>query len=144
MFTCVLGPVACCGGEWHTRMSRFRSQHTFEKRSKESTRITSRYPDRIPVICESAKPHEEQLLDKQKYLVPSELTFGQFAYVLRKRMRLIENEAIFVFVGGALCQPAILMQQVYDQHKDDDGFLYMQYSKEDTFGAGLCGAANEK
>jgi GABA(A) receptor-associated protein len=30
---------------------------------------------------------------------------------------------------------AALMSQVYKEHKDEDGFLYVTYSGESTFGA---------
>ena len=29
---------------------------------------------------------------------------------------------------------AALMSAIYDEHKDDDGFLYISYSGENTFG----------
>ena len=32
---------------------------------------------------------------------------------------------------------AALMSSIYDEHKDDDGFLYITYSGENTFGAEL-------
>ncbi|KAF3792653.1 Autophagy-related protein 8d [Nymphaea thermarum] len=28
-----------------------------------------------------------------------------------------------------------MMSTIYEEHKDDDGFLYMTYSGENTFGA---------
>lgn len=33
-----------------------------------------------------------------------------------------------------------MMSSIYDEHKDEDGFLYFTYSGENTFGAGwqLC------
>jgi len=34
-------------------------------------------------------------------------------------------------------QPAALMADVYDEHKDIDGFLYMTFSGENTFGGGV-------
>jgi hypothetical protein len=32
------------------------------------------------------------------------------------------------------CFAAALMSAIYEEHKDDDGFLYMTYSGENTFG----------
>jgi hypothetical protein len=37
--------------------------------------------------------------------------------------------------------PAALMSSVYEDHKDDDGFLYITYSGENTFGAGADGGS---
>ena len=37
-----------------------------------------------------------------RYLVPAELTVGQFVYVVRKRIKLSAEKAIFVFVSNVL------------------------------------------
>lgn len=56
-------------------------------------------------------------------------------YVIRKRIKLSPEKAIFIFVGNVLPPTAAMMSSVYDQNKDDDGFLYITYSGENTFGA---------
>lgn len=71
-----------------------------------------------------------------RYLVPADLTVGQFVYVIRKRIRLSPEKAIFVFVRNVLPPTAALMSSVYEDHKDEDGFLYVAYSGENTFGGG--------
>jgi hypothetical protein len=72
-----------------------------------------------------------------RYLVPADLTVGQFVYVIRKRIRLSPEKAIFVFVRNVLPPTAALMSSVYEDHKDEDGFLYVTYSGENTFGFGV-------
>ena len=37
-----------------------------------------------------------------RYLVPSDLTVGQFVYVIRKRIKLSPEKAIFIFVNNVL------------------------------------------
>ena len=107
-----------------------------------------------------------------RYLVPADLTVGQFVYVIRKRIKLSPEKAIFIFVNNVLpptgalfsclSRPvpssaslhaqrrftragpvsnttqlgctAALMSSIYEDHKDDDGFLYVTYSGENTFG----------
>jgi len=64
-----------------------------------------------------------------------DLTVGQFVYVIRKRIAIPSEKAIFIFVNNTLPPTAALMSAVYDQHHDDDGFMYMMYSGENTFGA---------
>jgi GABA(A) receptor-associated protein len=66
-------------------------------------------------------------IDKKKYLVPSDLTVGQFCYVIRKRITLAPEKAIFIFVNEVLPPNAALMSSIYEEHKDDDGFLYITY-----------------
>jgi|TARA_X000000368_G_scaffold254972_1_gene201545 GABA(A) receptor-associated protein len=86
------------------------------------------------VIVEKSPKSDVPELDKKKYLVPSDLTVGQFVYVIRKRVKLSAEKAIFVFVNNALPPTASLMSTIYEENKDEDGFLYIQYSGENTFG----------
>ncbi|KAF7338493.1 IDI-7 protein [Mycena venus] len=113
--------------------SKFKDEHPFEKRKAEAERIRQKYPDRIPVICEKADRTDIPTIDKKKYLVPSDLTVGQFVYVIRKRIKLAPEKAIFIFVDEVLPPTAALMSAIYEEHKDDDNFLYVSYSGENTF-----------
>ena len=40
---------------------KFKSQHTFDQRKAEAERIRSKYPDRIPVICEKIAKSKVQV-----------------------------------------------------------------------------------
>lgn len=57
-----------------------------------------------------------------------DLTVGQFVYVIRKRIKLAPEKAIFIFVDEILPPTAALMSTIYEEHKDEDGFLYVSYS----------------
>jgi GABA(A) receptor-associated protein len=116
---------------------RFIDRFSFFERSSESSRIMKKYTDRIPIICEK-NPRDVRTpnIDKHKYLVPIDLTVGQFMYVIRKRLRILNGDAIFLFVGDKnnIVPIHITMDQVYNQFKNKDGFLYIIYSKENVFG----------
>ncbi|KAJ8567814.1 hypothetical protein K7X08_020022 [Anisodus acutangulus] len=114
--------------------SSFKLEHPLERRQAESSRIREKYPDRIPVIVERAEKSDISDIDKKKYLVPADLTVGQFVYVVRKRINLSAEKAIFVFVKNILPPTAALMSAIYEENKDEDGFLYMTYSGENIFG----------
>jgi len=88
------------------------------------------------VIVEKAEKSDIPDIDKKKYLVPADLTVGQFVYVIRKRIKLSPEKAIFIFVNNVLPPTAALMSSIYEEHKDEDGFLYIVYSGENTFGGG--------
>ena len=77
-------------------------------------------------------------IDKKKYLVPADLTVGQFVYVIRKRIKLSPEKAIFIFVDEVLPPTAALMSSIYEEHKDEDGFLYITYVRSDNF----CGSSS--
>ncbi|ONK59018.1 uncharacterized protein A4U43_C08F2130 [Asparagus officinalis] len=112
----------------------FKQAHNFEKRKSESARIREKYPERVPVIVEKAGKSDIPSVDKRKYLVPGELTLGQFAYVIRKRINLTAEKAIFLFIDDILPTSGSLMSALYEEKKDEDGFLYITYSGENTFG----------
>jgi len=114
--------------------SAFQREHSFEKRREEADRIRAKYPERIPVIVERAEGSDIAEIDKKKYLVPADLTVGQFVYVIRKRIKLTSEKALFVFVQNVLPPTAALMSSVYEENQSDDGFLYCTYSGENTFG----------
>ena len=59
---------------------KFKDNHTLEARKEEAIRIMNKYPERIPIICEKydKKNLSVPTLDKTKYLVPMDLTVGQF------------------------------------------------------------------
>lgn len=77
------------------------------------------------VICEKVEKSDIATIDKKKYLVPADLTVGQFVYVIRKRIKLSPEKAIFIFVDEVLPPTAALMSSIYEEHKDEDGFLYI-------------------
>mmetsp|Transcript_14443 Transcript_14443/g.35729 ORF Transcript_14443/g.35729 Transcript_14443/m.35729 type:complete len:123 (-) Transcript_14443:68-436(-) len=115
--------------------SSFKQEHPLEKRKEVSERIRAKYSDRIPVIVEKAPKSDVPDIDKHKYLVPADITVGKFLYEIRKHMRR-SPENIFLFVGNGVLPPAAaLMSQIYERFKDPDGFLYIVYSGENTFGA---------
>ncbi|KAK3434569.1 hypothetical protein EUGRSUZ_D02047 [Eucalyptus grandis] len=116
--------------------SYFKQEHDLEKRRAEAARIREKYPDRIPVIVEKAERSDIPNIDKKKYLVPADLTVGQFVYVIRKRIKLSAEKAIFIFVDNVLPPTGAIMSAIYEDKKDEDGFLYVTYSGENTFGLG--------
>jgi len=113
---------------------KFKEENTFEQRKTESTKIRAKYPERIPVIVEKAPNSQVPDIDKRKFLVPSDISVAQFMWIIRKRIQLPSEKALFLFVGKVLPQSSASMGQIYEEHRDEDGFLYIAYSGENTFG----------
>jgi GABA(A) receptor-associated protein len=76
-------------------------------------------------------------------------------FEIRQHMKLSSEKAIFLFVNKDVLPPtgtypfityhfpsnrtecllaAALMSHIYEKYKDEDGFLYVTYSGENTFG----------
>lgn len=103
----------------------------------EAMRVITKYPDRIPVIVNRSKSAGSDVpyIDKHKFLVPSDLTIGQFQYVIRKRLSLEQHKALFLFVKNCVPPTSSLISTIYEESKDPDTmFLFVTYSMENTFG----------
>jgi GABA(A) receptor-associated protein len=106
------------------------------KNRNESERMMQKYPDRIPVmVTKSANSQNTPDIDKKKFLVPVDLTMGQLMFVIRKRIKLHPEKALFLFVGQSVACNTELISTVYNRCQDmEDGFLHVVYSCESTFG----------
>lgn len=108
-----------------------------ERRRAESKRIIDKYPDRRPIVCERfhKSSKDTPVLDKTKFLVYEDMTMGQFCFVIRKRMSMNSNQALYLFMENNTMVPiSSTVKEVYDTFVDKDGFLYVHYSLENTFG----------
>lgn len=112
----------------------FQSKHLFEKRKEESEKIREKYKDRIPIIVLKHKSCDLPTIDKHKYLVPHDMSFSQFIFVIRKRIKLDSAQSLFTSINGKLVSGSSLVSAIYQQNKDKDGFLYVVYTSENTFG----------
>jgi hypothetical protein len=73
---------------------------------------------------------------RRRFLAPGDIAVTQLISEIRKHIELRPDEAIFLFVNGhSLPQSGALLSQVYEKHKDEDGFLYIVYSADSMMGA---------
>ena len=115
------------------KITYFKDKFPYEKRLEEATRIIEKYPNRVPIIVERGN-HNVKQIDRKKYLVPRDLSMGQFMHIIRERIKLPSHESIYLFIGGSLPPTSALIEQIYEKHKDTDNFLYVTYCAESTFG----------
>ncbi|XP_010002446.1 PREDICTED: gamma-aminobutyric acid receptor-associated protein-like 1 [Chaetura pelagica] len=88
----------------------------------------------LRVIVEKAPKARVPDLDKRKYLVPSDLTVGQFYFLIRKRIHLRPEDALFFFVNNTIPPTSATMGQLYEDNHEEDYFLYVAYSDESVYG----------
>ena len=118
------------------------NNNTFEKRLDEATRILVKYPDRIPVICDKSRNSLLPNLEKNKFLVPNSMILGQFKYIIHKHVhdnlinnnKIPSNETLYLFINNISPKTSVLMSELYDMFKSNDGYLYITYSAENTLG----------
>jgi GABA(A) receptor-associated protein len=111
----------------------YKNKISFDFRVNESKKILEKYPDKIPVIIEKSANCEYNI-DKNKYLVPKDIKMQQLFFIIRKRIKIKDSEAIFIYVNNKLPLTSSYISDIYDSNKDEDGFLYITYSTENTFG----------
>ena len=114
----------------------FKNKFTFTQRYEESSRVLSKYPDKLPIICEPSLTSRNlcPLVDKRKYLVSRDLTIGEFLFVIKNKLRLNPEKALFIFVNNIIPSTSSSIEQIYYRYRDDDGFLYLLYVEENVFG----------
>lgn len=68
---------------------------------------------------------------------------GEFKYIIHKHLCMASamhgsktsfDKTVYLFAGGQVPKAGAIMQDVYEELKDPDGFLYMQYSAENILG----------
>lgn len=112
---------------------------TFETRCLETERVLAKYPNKVPVICEPApqcyaEMTREFSIKKNKFLVDKDYSVGQFQSILRTCIKLPPNKAMFFHVNGKIPATLQTMGSLYSQNKELDGYVYVYYTFENTFG----------
>tara|TARA_Y100000287_G_C14104926_1_gene297082 strand:+ start:241 stop:621 length:381 start_codon:yes stop_codon:yes gene_type:complete len=112
----------------------YKTQKTFDERLEESTKIMEKHSDKIPIIISKYNKSDLNNIDKNKFLVPNDMTLTQFIYTIRKRIKLDSSKALFFFINNTVPKNSAPLGELYNLHKDKDGFLYITYNSENTFG----------
>ena len=70
-----------------------------------------------------------------KALVAREKTIGELMVWLRVHVKMDSNKALFMFIGsGVLPSNSVTVGTIYDEHRAEDGRLYIKLKIENTFG----------
>ena len=114
----------------------FKTEYTLEERKNMSKSILSKYPNRIPIICEKEPNSELPSLKKTRYLVENNIGINQFQYRIRKKLNIIQDSALFICTSkGKLLIGDTNIMEVYNINKDkEDNFLYLYYVSEKVWG----------
>jgi len=110
---------------------------TIEKRLTMSAEMINRRPDCVPVVVDRYD-RQHPTLTTHKYLCNSSDEIGLLLVLLRRNMSipLHSSNALFLFSEKhkTLISPHNNIGDVYVKYADDDRFLYLCYSIENTFG----------
>jgi GABA(A) receptor-associated protein len=98
-------------------------------------RIRLKFPNRVPIFV-FRHPNAVNIEDlpKKKFIVPLDVSVGQFIWVIRKHLMLPPEKAMFVFVGNTLPTSSQSIRELYNAYKSPDGALRLTYTSESVFG----------
>ena len=128
----------------------FTQKYSLDARKNEIERVRRKYPDKIPVYVNKSNKSDINDIKKHKFLVPDTLTMGEFMIVIRQNIQLKPEQAITLFIQtidnniimsptsetiGSVYYKNVLSFQNDPKYKNNiDGYLYLIYSGENTFG----------
>jgi len=124
----------------------FKKNYNIKDRKEESTRVRYKHPERIPVIITKNPNSHLENIKTTKYLFPIEFTIPQILCIIRQRITLKPNDALTIFIqtpdgkevlpsySASVASLFLDYVESYKNHPNYDGYLYIIYSNENTFG----------
>jgi GABA(A) receptor-associated protein len=113
----------------------FMCNNSLEERISMSSELRSRNSEKIPIIVGRSETKLTPSVTKFKFICNRLDTFGAFSMTLKSFMpKLDPNTTIFYFVQNSIPSPQSSLGEIYDKYKSADGFLYVNYCAENTFG----------
>ncbi len=100
----------------------------------EYARLKEKFPTSSFVVVEPAPRSGLPPLDKHKYVLPKSTTVGHFMFLIRKRMKLPPEKALFIFIDNTIPMSNTTFAEIESAHVGSDGAIHVVYTSESTFG----------
>ena len=118
-----------------TVQGRFR-ERPLEERKEKLDKLISKNPNKIPIIFEK---HMESKLkidnEDAKFISTKNIKLAEFTKQLRDMWKLKEDTSLFFSCGNKMMlKPDVFIGDLYEQFKEKDGYLYIQYREVESFG----------
>lgn len=119
----------------HNPTIRFIAKYSFKERCDHFEQIKLKYPDRIPIIIEkSEKCKELEALQHSSLLVHKNTPMVDIIRTIKNNLKLEPTKSIYIMVGNYAPMLGESVESIYNRHKAPDGFLYIVYLTQNTFG----------
>ena len=114
----------------------FKKRYSLAERTEKYRKFSGKYPGKIPVVLERGKSGSGVLPEMRKcfYLFGADISCAQLMVFIRKQAQLSAEMGMWFFVDGTMPQLNTTMGRLWEERKEPDGFLYITYCGELTFG----------
>ena len=112
---------------------KYKDTHSFEERQADCTRLKNQYPNRIPVILEFDSMFHKTA-EKERFLVPDDLTLAQFMFAIRTQLKLTPAEGVYLMCKGKFIPNTDFFLEIGEKYSEPCGNVFMRLYKENTFG----------
>jgi len=97
--------------------------------------ILKKYPNKVPLVIH----HNKNKKKLHKFIIPSDSSIMDLLYIIRKRVNLEPEQAIYIYVNtptgkSNLLSSNLILSSIYKENKLDNGLLYFIYAEENLFG----------
>ena len=111
-------------------------QRSLAERQEKLGRLLSKNPEKVPIIFER---HPLSKLDPScrdvKFLSTKNLKLAEFTKQLREMWMIEADKSLFFSCNGkAMLNPDLLVGDIYDKFRENDGYLYIRYREVESFG----------
>ena len=103
---------------------------------RKAAAVAKKYVDRVVVVLHAADTERSLHMSKRKFICPRNLKMSELVSVIRRsqRVKISAEQALFLFVNGALVPMSEELDSVHARHADGDGVLHVSFASENTFG----------
>lgn len=102
------------------------------KRRQWHNEAVVKFPTKVAIIVERASNQDSQLaqLANPKFLMPKAFSVGEVLSVVRSKLNMSKEKGLVLMEskGKYILKASHNIGDVYEQHKDEDGFLYLLYA----------------
>jgi len=107
----------------------------FDQRKKRANFILEKYKNSVPIIVTASKKTKFSI-KRNQFIVSKDSRFLDFYRMIVPYIdNLDPDQTFFMFVNGNYIPSySMYISEIYDHYKNDDGFLYVTYIEENTFG----------